>query len=143
MADANDSNTVSYPEFLFFITLLQMPAKPLRKEFKSRNNVMTSEQLEETINKLFTKTSSGSNHRGTMKLDARSVSISDEELDKSTKAILKILFENKKTVTFNDVWNLKEKLRHDLWHYEFFNMDPDEKGTISIEDFLCSVVGFV
>jgi Ca2+-binding EF-hand superfamily protein len=143
MADADASGNISFSEFLFFITLLQMPAKPLRKEFKSRNNVMTSEQLEETINKLFMKTSSGSSHRGTMKLDARHVSISDEELDKSTKAILKILFENKKTVSFNDVWALKEKLRHDLWHYEFFNMDPDEKSTISIEEFLCSVVGCV
>ena len=94
MADADDSGSISFSEFLFFINLLQMPAKPLRKEFKLKNNVMTADQLEETINKIFLKSTAGSHHRGTVALDARSVSVSDEELNKSTHAVLKILFEN-------------------------------------------------
>jgi len=57
--------------------------------------------------------------------------------------MVKILFKNKEKINFDDVWNLKEKLRHDLWYYEFFNMEPDQKGTISMEEFLCSVVSFV
>ena len=94
MADSDGSGSISFSEFLFFINLLQMPAKPLRKEFKLKNNVMTADQLEETINKIFLKSTAGAHHRGTVALDARSVSVSDEELNKSTHAVLKILFKN-------------------------------------------------
>jgi len=49
MADADGSGSISYSEFLFFVNLLQMPAKHLRREFKLKNNSMNEEQLEETI----------------------------------------------------------------------------------------------
>jgi hypothetical protein len=46
LVDADNSGTVSYAEFFFFITLLQMPSKPLRKEFKKHKNAtMTKEQF--------------------------------------------------------------------------------------------------
>jgi len=76
-------------------------------------------------------------------LDARSVSVSDIDFTKCINAVIKVLFKNQQTVTFEDVWNLKETLRTNLWDYEFFNMEPDENGTISMEDFLSSVLSNV
>lgn len=41
---------------------------------------------------------------------------------------------------FTDVMDLKAEFREDLWHYEFYTYEPDEKtGMISVEAFLKSL----
>jgi len=43
-------------------------------------------------------------------------------------------------ITFKDVVTLKEKIREDLFHYEFSTYEPDEQDTIPIENFLRSLI---
>ena len=104
---------------------------------------MTREQLIEVLPKIFLKSSSGGKQKSSTAVDARAVKCSAEEIEATVSGMVHALFKDKKKITFQDVWSVRGMLREDLWHYEFNNFDPDENGTISIDDFLCSIIGFV
>lgn len=59
VADANGDGVISFPEFLFFITLLQLPIGLLAKEFAkvdAKEMKMTREQFTKTFTNLRKKT---------------------------------------------------------------------------------------
>jgi len=61
IADVNGDGVISFPEFFFFITLLQLPDSVLIQEFSklSPNLNVSKAQLSSTLTKLRKKTSLG------------------------------------------------------------------------------------
>lgn len=54
----------------------------------------------------------------------------------TNKALVEVLFKDKETVTFQDIIELRDHFREDLWHYQFHTFEPNEEGKISTENFL-------
>lgn len=50
------------------------------------------------------------------------------------------IFKGKKEIAFEDFLTMRKKMRDDLLRYEFFNFDPSEDNTISLEQWLFSVM---
>jgi hypothetical protein len=62
MVDADGSNDISFTEFFFFLTMLQIPHGVLRKAFKKGKNpyTWTMEEMCEELPKIMLKSSAGS-----------------------------------------------------------------------------------
>ena len=57
----------------------------------------------------------------------------------TNKCLVEALFKDKKEgITIHDIIDLQYKFREDLWHYQFFSMEPNDKGRISTEMLLHS-----
>ena len=54
----------------------------------------------------------------------------------TNKAIVEVLFKDKEVVTYEDIVELQNKFREDLWHYQFHALEPREDGRLSTENFL-------
>lgn len=62
VADTNNDGVISFPEFLCFITILQLPEGFLEKEFRKVDNPelgITKEMFARNLNRLRTKTAMG------------------------------------------------------------------------------------
>lgn len=75
-----------------------------------------------------------------MKIDARTVSHTDEGFQTTIENLTKRIFGAKKKINFNDFIDLRSQIHEDLLHYEFFTFDVDENDTISLQDFLRSII---
>ena len=73
-------------------------------------------------------------------MDARAIKASEEDFLTTNKALCEILFEGKEHIQFTDIMDLKAEFKEDLWHFEFYTYEPDEKtNRISVEAFLKSL----
>jgi len=50
------------------------------------------------------------------------------------------IFKNKKELTEKDFLELKNSIQEILWHYEFFQLNVDEKDQVSAHDFAHSLI---
>ena len=101
---------------------------------------MTKEQFSVEIRNLRKESSAGKKQQNQVAVDARAIKASEEDFRKTNKGLCEVLFEGKEHIVFNDIIELKEDFREDLWHYEFHTYEPDEEtGRISIESFLRSL----
>ena len=137
----NNDGQISFTEFFFFMLLLQIPSAKLRKRFKKYpEGKMTKEEFSVEIRELRKTSSAGKKQQNQVALDARAIKASEEDFKATNKGVCEVLFEGKQTITYQDIMDLKEDFREDLWHYEFHTYEPDEKtGRISIESFLRSL----
>lgn len=83
MADINNDGVISFPEFFFFITILQLPLGLLAKEFAQKDPIgmkMNKEQFSKTLTDLRKKTLLGQKqtNKGFVP-DARLISATEEE----------------------------------------------------------------
>ena len=99
VADSNNDGVISFPEFFFFITILQMPLGLLAKEFQKRDPEgikMNKEQFSQALTDLRKKTLLGNKqiNKG-MVPDARLTSATEEEFLETNQQICEQLFEGK------------------------------------------------
>lgn len=73
-------------------------------------------------------------------IDAREITANEEELLSCNVSLINVLFKDKEAITLKDFSNIKSSLNESLWHYEFYNLDPDENDTISAENFAKSLL---
>jgi hypothetical protein len=73
-------------------------------------------------------------------IDSRKIKADEEAFEATNKAVTEAIFRNKNEVTLEDVLRLKRRMIEDLWNYEFSTYEPDENGTISVSDWLRSVI---
>lgn len=69
-------------------------------------------------------------------MDARQIKASDADFWETNKSLVEVLFKGKDVVTFQDIIELRDQFREDLWHYQFHTFEPNEAGRISTENFL-------
>ncbi len=148
VADANGDGVISFPEFLFFITILQLPIGLLAKEFAKVDATgmkMSKEQFSKTLTRLRKKTLLGQKqtNRGSGVLpDARMVSAQEEDFQRANDEICNELFGKKEFCTLKDFIDFRQKVRTALRHYEFYQygLEDEEKKTISAENFVKSLL---
>ncbi len=73
-------------------------------------------------------------------IDARKIKTEDQEYVETLQRIIDNFFAGKAEITFEEVSKLKSKMTEDLWNYEFFTYNPDESNTISLKDWMQSIV---
>lgn len=87
VADANNDGVISFPEFLFFITILQLPIGLLAKEFAKcdpKDMKMDKSQFSKTLTRLRKKTLLGqkqTNKGNSIIPDARNISANEQDLE--------------------------------------------------------------
>lgn len=138
IVDADNDGTISFTEFFFFLVLLQISVKDLKKAFDDfEGGKMHRDKASETLRKIRKQTQSGKKQQNTSaRIESRAISASDEEFMKTNKAICARLFKDKEWITKRDILDLQVQFREDLWHFQFHSMEQNDDGKISIEDFL-------
>lgn len=102
---------------------------------------MTKDQFENELTKLRKATALGSKQQDKALLpDGRKISTVETDLLACNKQVIEHLFKDKELVQIDDFMNLKRMLKEALLHYEFYQFDVDENGTISAEDFAKSLL---
>ena len=140
-ADCDQSGTVDFSEFYFFMSIMQIPQGTLRKEFKKANKkgVWTKDDLKKRLPDLMLKSASGSKIQEKTSVDARAVKVTKEDLLSDIAATSERIFAGKDEINFEDFIKMRQSLRDQLLHYEFHNFEPED-GTISLEQWLYSLI---
>lgn len=141
IVDCDDNKLISFTEFFFFLTLLQINPRVLKKAFRNyENKRMTKEETSRELTTLRKQTYAGKKQTDSIKLDARLVKANNEDFLKTNAQLCDQLFKDKEFITFEDLMDLRADFKESLWHYEFHCYDFDEEtNTISLESFLKSI----
>ena len=135
--DFDGDGSISFPEFVFFLTIFQLPPGILRKTFRKYEGAkMDKKQFSEELTNLRHKTLQGSKQVNKVIIDARQIAATEDDFLATNLALVNRLFAKKEFVTAIDIMKLREEVRQLLWQYEFENYDPDEKETIHLSDYL-------
>ena len=135
--DFDGDGSISFPEFVFFLTIFQIPPGVLRKTFrKYEGGKMDKKQFSEELTHLRHKTLQGSKQVNKVIIDARQIAATEEDFLATNLALANRLFAKKEFVTAIDIMKLREDVRELLWRYEFENYEPDENATIHLNDYL-------
>ena len=95
LADADNNGTISFTEFFFFITILQLPDAIIEKDFKRfEGQKMNAEQFSQRLTYHRRQTKFGKKQAGSVVLDGRNVKASDEDFLETNKLITAKLFED-------------------------------------------------
>jgi len=144
-ADADGDGIISFTEFFFFVTVLQLPETIIEKDFKK-----VDKMDEATFSRCMTthrkKTKFGSKLQENSQLavlESRNVKAKEDDFLKTNKDITKKIFNGKESITLQDYLTLRAELQESLWHYEFYQYEVDEASTISAEDFCRSLLIFM
>ena len=138
--DVNKDGEISFVEFFFFLLLLQIPASKLRKSFKKHGGQMTKDEFSSELRSLRKLSSAGKKQQDKVQIDARAIKASEKDFLEANKSLCNILFQDKQSINYEDILELREDFREDLWNYEFHSYEPDEKtGKIPMEAFLRSL----
>ena len=114
----NKDGRISFTEFFFFMLLLQIPPGKLRKRFKTfPEGKMTKEEFSVQIRELRKNSSAGKKQQNKVQVDARAIKASEEDFRSTNKELCENLFGSKTHIVFNDIIELKENFRLDLWRY--------------------------
>jgi len=121
-ADADGDGTISFTEFFFFITLLQLPDEFMALNFtKYEGNKMTADDFSKTLTKHRKQTKFGKKITvNNIIMDGRNVKAREEDFLETNQAITKKMFEGKEFMNFEDYKNHRKMLKEALWHFEFF-----------------------
>lgn len=105
--DADKNGQISFSEFSFFLTLLQVQPGRLRRVFsKYPGKKVKNEDAPELMAKIRKYSSSGRKANSEVKIDARGIKASDEELRTTFKQVCHQLFSNQKDITSSDIIDL-------------------------------------
>ena len=101
---------------------------------------MTKEEFSAELRNLRKASSAGKKQQDKVKIDARAIKASESDFREANLSLCNILFQNKQSLKYEDILELREDFREDLWHFEFYSYEPDEKtGKIPMEAFLRSL----
>ncbi|CDW75918.1 calciumbinding atopy-related autoantigen [Stylonychia lemnae] len=145
VADSNGDGVISFPEFFFFITILQMPLGLIHKEFTKHvkeGGKMNQDEFSKTLTTLRKKTLLGTKqiNKG-MVPDARLISATEDDFSQTNNEICNQLFKNKTLFSYEDFINFRDELKIALRHYEFHQYEVNEENdSISMEDFTKSLM---
>jgi hypothetical protein len=88
VADSNNDGVISFPEFFFFITILQLPEGLIAKEFaRAEGMSMSKEKFSTSLTRLRKKTITGQKSANKSKIDARKISANEEDFQKANDEI--------------------------------------------------------
>lgn len=141
LVDADKNGKIDFNEYIFFITLLQIPEGEIMKSIERLNpegKTVNKEQFLSEFKRLRKATSMGRKQRDKSFMpDGRKITTDDGMI---SKCVVEHLFRGKETITINDFLFLKQKMKSALLHYEFYQFDVDENETISAEEFAKSLL---
>ncbi|CAI2370739.1 unnamed protein product [Moneuplotes crassus] len=141
IVDANQDKKIDFNEYIFFITLLQLPEGEVMRIIEKVNpeeRKINKAQFAKYLTKLRKCTALGLKQMSKSFMpDGRKISTDEDHI---SKTILLHLFNDKEYITIEDFCELKSKLKHALLHYEFYQFDVDEDETISAESFAKSLL---
>ena len=141
IVDANKDEKIDFNEYIFFLTLLQLPEGEILRAIEKINpeeKKVTKEQFIPELKKLRKSTSFGSKQISkTFIPDSRKITSDEHQI---TETIIDNLFHDKEFITIDDFTAIKNKLKYALLHYEFHQFEVDDKDTISAEDFAKSLL---
>lgn len=141
IVDANKDQKIDFNEYIFFITLLQLPEGEIMRTIEKVNpeeRKINRAQLGNELKHLRKSTALGSKQTSKSFLpDARKITSDDNHI---TECILEHLFNGKEFITIEDFSSLKNKLKYALLHYEFHQFEVGEDGSISAQDFAKSLL---
>ena len=146
LADANDDGQISFTEFFFFVTVLQVNDSQMKNDFDQKGGKMTKDQFSKNMTAHRTKTKFGGAWLEKQKFDARRIQVSNQDFLDTNKLITDKVYKDKETLTFNDYLVIKTQLQEALLHYEFYQYDVIQEGGkeyISSEDFAKSLLIFL
>ena len=135
------TNKIDFNEYIFFITLLQLPEGEIMRTIERINpeeKKISRTQFAPELKKLRKTTTLGKKQSNASFVpDGRKIHSSEGALQ---KCILDHLFNDKEFITIKDFSLLKGKLKEALMHFEFHQLEVDENDTISAEDFAKSLL---
>lgn len=141
IVDADHDGKIDFDEYIFFITVLQLPEGEIMRTIEKLNpeeRKVNKEQFAPELAKLRKSTALGMKQQNkTFMPDGRKITTNENMI---INCIIEHLFQDKEFITIDDFNNLKSKLKHALLHYEFYQFEVDENETISAEDFAKSLL---
>jgi calcium uptake protein 1, mitochondrial len=144
LADVNKDGKIDFCEFVFFLTILQLPDIEILNVFRKKGSpekfTMNKEAFSHEFTHLRKQTLIGRKQQNTKFIDARHISADEEDFEKANKSLIDVLFREKTDITADDFFKIKNDLIQELWHYEFHSFDLTEDGRISSEDFAKSLL---
>ena len=107
MLDADNSGTISFTEFAFYLVFTQMPDNQVRRCFKKQEpkNRITQEEFSKMI-RSFSKKAYKKNVEKTA-LDARLIAASDEDWERTNQKLCDNLFRGRKYLTFDEFLEIR------------------------------------
>ena len=140
---------MSFTEYFFFLVLLQSTDRHLRKVFRKhedkKDKTVKKDQMGEILRELRKSTQAGSRQQDRVQLDARAIKASEEDFLKTNNNLVNLLFKDTLTISVHDIIELQSRFREDLWHFQFFSLQPNDNDRIStrmlLHSKLCDVSG--
>lgn len=143
--DADGNGLISYTEFFYLIVFLTARPPAIRKAFRKTepHNSCTQDELYWVFRSIRKKTQAGRKQHDRVKLDPRAVSASDEEYSQTNKWLVNEIFRGKDRITLDEFLDKQTKMRRCLLQFEWAMIGPDEKNSISYEQFLRTMMLYI
>ena len=122
IADADGDGSVDFTEFLFFVTIHQMPVSIFASAFfdKYPNKKMNQEQFSKELNIHRKSTKLGQKlSESKLALDARNIKIKEADFVATCDRVTKRMFAGKEHIEYKDVLQLRHQMSQALWHFEY------------------------
>ena len=71
------------------------------------------------------------------------IKASEEDFRNTNKELTKVIFGDKELVKMDELLDLVSSIKEELYHFEFNMFDSCEDDTISVDDFLKSIVSCI
>jgi Ca2+-binding EF-hand superfamily protein len=115
LADINKDGFIDFPEFFFFVTILQLPEKDIRRAFKKTNPQtlkMSPKAFSSTLTHLRKHTLMGKKQMNkTIMPDARMITAKEEDFLATNAALTKIIFKGKSEIGVEELMDIKKNLQ--------------------------------
>lgn len=139
--DTNGDGRISFPEYLFFVTLLSLPESDILAAIKmfdrDRNGEIKKEEFKKVMGLLRANNRQGAAHRDGL----RSGFKAGDSVDNG--GLVEYLFgkDGKGCLQLTNFAEFVRDLHKEITRLEFLHYDHRERGTISARDFALSMVG--
>lgn len=149
LVDLNGDGLISYHEYIFFMTMLSLPASRFKIAFEmfdiDGNGTLDQKEFASMIEVLKSKSSMGKSSKSDVVSSSNKVKGAKTKAAQSEKGKYPVLFgaHGTKTLTFSRFSGFLENLQADLVTLEFESFGPDKDGSISAADFATSLIAHV
>lgn len=122
LADINKDGKIDFPEFIFFLTILQLPEIEILNVFRKKGtseHKMDKSVFSDEFTNLRKQTLIGRKQQNKTFIDARHTSADEEDFHQCNKSLIEVLFKEKAEISAEDFFTVKNELIEALWNYEF------------------------
>ncbi|XP_024539270.1 calcium uptake protein, mitochondrial [Selaginella moellendorffii] len=140
--DTNGDGRISFPEFIFFVTLLSLPEENFKTTFKmfdiDGNDMIDREEFKKIMSIMRSQTRQGLAQRD----GRRSIAVKTGGDSVEEGGLVQLFFgeDGKKLLNFEDFVSFLCDLHEEILKLEFSHYDFKQKGHISARDFALSLV---